>query len=221
MKQVIITNELAEILPDFHVGVLSFEATPQKNEEGSELDQYLQKLVREIKSKYELPDVLKIPNILAARNGYKALGKDPSRYRLAVESLYRRMVKGNSLYRINDIVDIGNALSIETMRSTAVLDEDQIVGDTITIRVGRDEPYEGIGRGPINVENMPLYCDEVGPFGSPTSDTMRTAITDHTKKVCVLIISFNGYTNLLEDIHLAKDLYQRFSNAQHFTYDIF
>lgn len=221
MKTIVISQELAAILPDFHVGVLSFQATPQPYIEGSPLDTYLKKLQSSIQQQYQLADVLKIPNILAGRNAYKALGKDPSRYRLAVESLYRRIVKGNPLYRINDIVDIGNVLSLQTMRSTAVLDEDQIVGETITIRIGRQEPYEGIGRGPLNVENMPLYCDEVGPFGSPTSDTQRTAITDNTTKVLVLIISFNGYTNLEEDLQLAKILYERYSNAQNFTWGIF
>jgi DNA/RNA-binding domain of Phe-tRNA-synthetase-like protein len=212
-----IDSELKQKCPGFQVGVLQFEASPAFV---PELDQKIQSLEEAIQKKYELADVLKIPNIAAAREGYKALGKDPSRYRLAVESLYRRIVKGNSLYRINNLVDLGNVLSLETMRSIAVLDQDQIVGDTITIRIGRDEPYEGIGRGNLNIENIPVYCDEVGPFGSPTSDTERTMITERTKNVLLFIISFNGYNKILEDIELTKDLYTRYSQAKNFSYEL-
>ena len=84
------------------------------------------------------------------------------------------------LYYVNNAVDIGNILSAQTQRSVAVLDEDKIEGD-ILIRIGKDEPYEGIGRGNINIENIPVYCDEVGPFGTPTSDTPRTRITKRQK----------------------------------------
>lgn len=212
MKQIIIDEKLKAILPDFQMGVLYFEATPS---ESDGLGSLITELEDTIEAAYELPDVLKIPNILAARNGYKALGKDPSRYRLAVESLFRRIVKGNKLYRINNLVDIGNVLSLKTMRSTAVLDLDRIEGD-ITIRIGRDEPYEGIGRGDINVENIPVYCDRVGPFGSTTSDTERTMIREDTKRICLFIISFNGHTNLKEDLELAMELYTNHSNAKGF-----
>ena len=64
-----------------------------------------------IKEEYSLEEVLNIPLIKEARDSYKKLGKDPSRYRLAVESLYRRLVKGYGLYRINNVVDAGNILS--------------------------------------------------------------------------------------------------------------
>lgn len=218
MKRIKIDQELKDKLPDFHVGVLSFEATPKAS---TELDPYLKELEMDLQSRYTLEDVRAIPNIEAARQGYKMLGKDPSRYRLAVESLYRRIVKGNPLYRINTLVDLGNILSLKAMRSTAVLDEEKIEGDTIHIRIGRDEPYEGIGRGTINVENIPVYCDTKGPFGSTTSDTERTAINSETKRVCVLIISFNGHTNLLEDLLFAKEIFMKFANAVNFSQEIF
>src|SRR5690554_4846721 len=188
MIKINIDEKLKEKIPLFTVGVLSFTCKVNKT---NTLDRMIDLLQDEVKRKYELRDVLKIPHILEARNGYKKLGKDPSRYRLAVESLFRRIVKGNLLYRINDVVDIGNILSLKTMRSVAVLDKDKIKGDVI-IRIGRDEPYEGIGRGKINIENIPVYCDEMGPFGTPTSDTERTMITTATTAVLVFIISFDS-----------------------------
>lgn len=208
---------LKQALPDFRVGVMSFYADVFQNED---LIAYIRKLESEIQQKYTLADCLTIPNILAGRNGYKTLGKDPSRYRLAVESLYRRIVKGNPLYNINNVVDLGNVLSLLTQRSIAVLDYDKIVGDEILIRIGRDEPYEGIGRGSLNIENIPVYCDQMGPFGSPTSDTERTMITEQSKHILLFIISFNGEHNIQEDMNLAMDLYQKYANGREFSYRI-
>lgn len=212
MIKIRIDDKLRNILPQFTVGVVSFTCKVNKTDK---LDSFIEKLQEEVRNKYILTDVLKIPQILAARNGYKKLGKDPSRYRLAVESLFRRIVKGNYLYRINDVVDIGNILSLKTKRSVAVLDQDKIIGDVL-IRVGQDEPYEGIGRGKINIENIPAYCDEIGPFGTPTSDTERTMITDSTKNVLVFIISFEGNSHLEEDINLCVSLYKEYAEGDNF-----
>ena len=152
------------------------------------------------------------PLIKEGRDGYKKLKKDPSRYRLACESLLRRLVKGNKLYRINNLVDVGNILSIEAKRSVAVLDCDKIVND-IYIRLGTsDDIYEGIGRGIINVENIPLYEDNIGPFGSTTSDTLRTSVTLETKKVLLFVVCFSEM-NINEHKALAIDLFKKYCNA--------
>ncbi|MGL4337563.1 MAG: B3/B4 domain-containing protein, partial [Turicibacter sp.] len=146
-------------------------------------------------------------------------GKDPSRYRLATESLLRRLIKGNGLYFVNNAVDLGNILSAQTQRSVAVLDADQVQGDVL-IRIAGDEPYEGIGRGAINIENIPVYCDDISPFGSPTSDTLRTAITDQTTKVLLFIISFDGVQGLIEDAKKAEALYTKYANGMNFSMEI-
>ena len=182
-----IDKSILERLPDFSIIAYSMDVVYQSSDivEGL-ISSYETKIMEE----YSLEDVLDIPLIKEARDSYKKLGKDPSRYRLACESLLRRLVKGNKLYRINNLVDLGNILSIDAKRSVAVLDYDKIIGDVI-IRIGRsDDVYEGIGRGIINIENIPLYEDEVGPFGSTTSDTPRTMVTENTKKILLFIVCF-------------------------------
>lgn len=216
MKRIEISAELTSVLPNFKIGAMSFICEVKKSDGINELINDIQNNIR---NKYSLSDVLEIPNIKSARNGYKALGKDPSRYRLAVESLFRRIVKGNDLYRINDAVDLGNVLSLLSERSIAVLDEDRINGD-ILIRIGKQEPYEGIGRGQINIENIPVYSDDIGPFGSPTSDTERTMITSNTKNVLVFIISFNGNYNLQDNINQCISLYEKYTGAHNFITQI-
>lgn len=204
-----IRKELKEQLP--HFGVIAFSMNV--NVENSDIiKEAIAKKEKEILEKYTLEDVLKIPLIKEARDAYKALGKDPSRYRLACESLLRRLVKGQGLYLINNVVDAGNLLSIGLFRSTAILDLDKIVGD-VYIRLGTEEDeYYGIGRGLINVSNIPLYCDEISPFGSPTSDTERTMITPSTKNILVMAICFSENREGVAQTTI--DMFKTYASAQ-------
>lgn len=217
MKQIKIDETLKAKCPDFCLAVMTFDV--EVNASCESLKAEIAQLEMDVMAQLSLDNLLKQPRILAARQGYKTLGKDPSRYRLATESLLRRLIKGNGLYFVNNAVDLGNILSAQTQRSVAVLDGDQVKGDVL-IRIAGDEPYEGIGRGAINIENIPVYCDEVGPFGSPTSDTLRTAITDHTKKVLLFIISFDGVQGLIEDAQKAEQLYTKYANGVNFSMEI-
>lgn len=216
LKNITIERMLKEKIPNYCCGVLSFEIVVA--ESNDELKNEMDAVAASVKS-LTLESLLKTPRIHAARSGYKALGKDPSRYRLATESLLRRLIKGNALYFVNNAVDIGNVLSIKTQRSVAVLDESQIKGE-IFIRIGGDEHYEGIGRGVINVKNIPVYCDDIGPFGSPTSDTLRTAVKESTAKILLFIMSFDGTDGLKDDIYLAKELFKQFAGVDNFEWKI-
>ena len=217
MKQIRLDSQLKEKVPGYCVAVMSFDMSVMPTQES--LKEEMNRLEQDIMQQLTLETLLKEPRIAAARAGYKALGKDPSRYRLSCEALLRRLIKGNGLYFVNNAVDIGNVLSARTQRSVAVLDEDKIQGDVL-IRIGQDEPYEGIGRGAINIENIPVYCDELGPFGTPTSDTPRTRITETTKTILLFITSFNGTDGLLQDVELAKDLFTRFGEIKNFSLEI-
>ncbi len=217
MRKVTVSKNLKEKVPGYCLAVLSFDIKIELTSDA--LKEEMTNLEREVQQTLTLENLLKQPRIEAARGGYRSLGKDPSRYRLATEALLRRLIKGNGLYHINNAVDIGNILSVRTQRSVAVLDEDKIMGD-ILIRIGEDEPYEGIGRGNINIKNIPVYCDKKGPFGTPTSDTPRTRITENTHKILLFITSFNGTEGLLTDVELAKELFSRFSVSSNFSVEI-
>lgn len=98
-----------------------------------------------------------IPSIAATRRVYRACGKDPSRYRPAAEALIRRMLKGKELYQIDTLVDLINVASIAYGYSIGGFDADKFIGDTLRLGVGREgEPYEGIGRGMINIAGLRL-----------------------------------------------------------------
>ena len=211
-KKITITKEILDKLPEFNMFAYKFEMDVCESDEKirekiNELDEFYQKK--------SLEEVINLECIKEGRDAYKLLGKDPSRYRIACESLLRRLSKGNGLYYINNAVDLGNVLSIELNRSTAVLDYDKVIGD-VRIRRGKEtDIYEGIGRGIINVTNIPLYCDEVSPFGSPTSDTLRTSVDENSKNILLFVICFSE-KYIDECKKEAYTLYKTLGNARYF-----
>lgn len=211
--KVFIDPSISRVLPDFTVIAMTMDI---KLADSSVIKDLVAQYEKQIREEYSLSDILNIPLIKEGRDGYKKLGKDPSRYRLACESLLRRLVKGRGLYLINNVVDAGNILSIEAKRSVAVLDYDKIVGDVL-IRLGTEEDeFVGIGRGPLNVSNIPVYVDEVGPFGSTTSDTHRTMITEETKRILLFIICFSS-SFIEKHKSFAISLFEKYGYAQNIT----
>ena len=210
-----ISNDLKNLLPNFSVIAyeIDFESDFDAMNKSKEVDDYLEKLYTLVSSKYNYDEITKIPKLKQTRDGYKKMGKDPSHTRPACEALLRRVVKGNNLYRLGDVIDLGNILSIETLRSVCVVDKDRLVNDVV-IRLGtKEDIYEGINRGLINVINIPVYTDNVGPFGCPTSDTLRTCVTNTTKKVLVMIICFDEIEKEVDEQKLIS-LYQTFTKIK-------
>ena len=210
-----ISNDLKNLLPNFSVIAyeIDFESDFDAMNKSIEVDDYLEKLYTLVSSKYNYDEITKIPKLKQTRDGYKKMGKDPSHTRPACEALLRRVVKGNNLYRLGDVIDLGNILSIETLRSVCVVDKERLVNDVV-IRLGtKEDIYEGINRGLINVTNIPVYTDEIGPFGCPTSDTLRTCVTSSTKSILVMIICFDEIEKDVDEQKLIS-LYQTFTKIK-------
>lgn len=157
--------------------------------------------------------VLESPAILATRQAYKALGKDPARYRGSAEALLRRVISGKGLPRIHAVVDVINLVSVEYRLSVGLYDAAHLAGD-IVFRPGRPgETYKGIGKYDLNLEGMPLFSDEHGPHGSPTSDSERTMVTRETTNVLAVVVSFGGRTGLDAAAGRMKELLERYAAA--------
>jgi DNA/RNA-binding domain of Phe-tRNA-synthetase-like protein len=140
--------------------------------------------------------LLDSPKIVATRAAYKTLGKDPARYRGSAEALLRRILAGKGFPQINTVVDIINLVSLESRLPIGLYDLAHVHGD-IVFRAGRPgETYKGIGKYDLNLEGLPVFCDEAGPHGSPTSDSERTMVTSSTQKILAILISFGGADGL-------------------------
>ena len=152
--------------------------------------------------------------IVATRDAYKACGKDPSRYRPSAEALRRRLLRGLELYQIDTLVDLINLVSLRTGYSIGGFDADKIVGTELCLGVGRhEEPFEGIGRGVLNIEFMPVIRDAVGGIGTPTSDHERTKMDVGTTHILAIINGYSGSEGLQEAAEMTVDLLQCYASA--------
>ena len=167
-----------------------------------------------VKAACRLEEVNKWAPIKATRTAYKRLGKDPNRYRPSAEALRRRILRELPLYRIDTLVDLINLVSIRTGYSIGGFDADKIEG-ALTLGVGREgERYEGIGRGLLNIAGLPVYRDQVGGIGTPTSDEERTKISLETTSLLMIINGYSGSEGLKEAGDYALNLLRRYASAE-------
>lgn len=206
-----IADELKQKLPLFSIiayvmklsdGVIATEKT-------MDVTNYLTTFSKERMNNYPQEEICQIEKIKETRDAYKKLGKDPSHTRPSCEALLRRVNNGKGLYQLGDAIDLGNVLSVETMRSVCVVDLDKIVGDVLIREGSPTEEYYGIGRGKINVGQIPVYVDEVSSFGCVTSDTLRTMVTSQTRNLLVMILCFSK-NDLEKDESRLKEIYTMF-----------
>lgn len=195
------------------LGCIFYSALVTENSD--ELWEYINsEIIDKIQRTLTLKNLTEQINIKTTRQAYRALGKDPSRYRVSSEALIRRILQGKGLYKINSVVDTNNLISIKTGYSVGSFDLENLQGD-ITFRRGKTgENYHGIGRDEINIENLPVFADKLGAFGSPTRDSTRAMITEKSKNIMTVLISFNGKENLENSIELAKVYLTKYANAK-------
>lgn len=189
--KIIVSKEIEQVCPEF-VGAC-VEAQVRNTSYHAELWDEISRLGDKCRQELTTESLKELPSIAAARRVYKACGKDPSRYRPASEQLIRRMLQGKELYQIDTLVDLVNVASIAYGYSIGGFDADKFVGDTLTLGIGREgEPYDGIGRGMLNIAGLPVYRDAQGGVGTPTSDNERTKMTLETTHLVVLVNGYDG-----------------------------
>lgn len=125
----------------------------------------------------------------AVRTMYKRVGIDPTKTRPSSEALLRRVRKGDTLPRINSMVDVCNWCSFEFQLPYGLYDAAQIHGD-VTLRIGREgESYPGIRKDDVHVGGRIALVDTRGPFGNPTSDSARTMVTTATTRALLVVFA--------------------------------
>lgn len=205
-------SDLAKTLfKDYCAGVITASVT--NSAFNGSLWQEIDDLTEKIRNTYSVVDIKLLPTIHATRNAYKTAGKDPNRYRPSAEALMRRVINGNDLYKISTLVDLINLVSLKTGYSIGGFDNDKIVG-TPTLGVGEEEEkFEGIGRGLLNIAGLPVYRDEMGGIGTPTSDEVRTSITLDTQNIFIIINAYSGIEGLQETIDYTVELLKKYADA--------
>ncbi len=205
-----VSEEIRNACPAFR-GV-AIDATVSNSPYSAELWEEIGCFVAEYRARYTTESIKQMATIQATREAYKRCGKDPSRYRPSGEALCRRILKGMELYQIDTVVDLINLESIASGYSIGGFDADKIAGDTLVLGIGkRDEPYEGIGRGPLNIEGMPVYRDRLGGIGTPTSDNERTKLSLGSTHLLAVINGYSGEAGLMESAARLQGLLRKYA----------
>jgi DNA/RNA-binding domain of Phe-tRNA-synthetase-like protein len=124
-----------------------------------------------------------VGDVGAARALYRRFGIDPTRVRPSSEALLRRIKKGEPFPRINSLVDVANAMSVQLQVPVGLYDLEKVSGGELVVRLGKEgESYTGIGKERVNVAGRICVADATGPCGNPTSDSARTMITTETER---------------------------------------
>ncbi|MFB6318554.1 B3/4 domain-containing protein [Saccharicrinis sp. FJH54] len=206
-------KEIRNAVPDLMLG--DIVCAVKNTEFNPELWNEIQDYASELRTRLRIEDVKNIPSIHATRFAYKACGKDPNRYRPSAEQLHRRILQGKDLYQISTLVDLINMVSLKTGYSIGGFDYDSVAGK-LQYGIGMpNEKYEGIGRGELNIEGLPVLRDELGGIGTPTSDEMRTRIRIDSRYLLMNINAFDGDSEKLKNaVDLSVSLLEKYVSAE-------
>ncbi len=217
-KNISISHKIRNICPNIQLGVLQAKVTFNKDNPG--LNATMETVAKRLSEEMTREDISKNLVIADSRLAYKSCGKDPARYRLSAEAMLRRVVAGKGLYRINNVVDTLNLVSIQTGYSIGGYDTDKIDGDIVLDIAMEGTPFDAIGRGTLNITNLPVLCDNQGAFGTPTSDSTRTMVDENIKDFLMVFYNFGGLDNLNEVLQMTKSAYVDYCSAQDFQIQI-
>lgn len=212
MFHITVSEEIKNRCPEYRGAAVYAEVNNTPFSEG--LWQEIDSFTAELRTTETTESIKQQPIIAATREAYKRCGKDPSRYRPSAEALRRRLMRGLELYRIDTLVDLINLVSLRTGHSIGGFDADKIQGEQLELGIGKaDESFEGIGRGPLNIEGLPVYRDALGGIGTPTSDHERTKMDVQTRHILAIINGYNGEEGLQEAAEMTQDLLRKYAGA--------
>jgi DNA/RNA-binding domain of Phe-tRNA-synthetase-like protein len=212
MIDISIYEELKKVCPKITLGCIEASVTVENSSDGllKDIDDYCNVLNEEI----NIENLSELPQIKDGRDVYKKLGKAPSKYRLSSEALIRRVLQGKGLYRINNIVDINNLISLKSKFPVGSYNIDHL-HSPISLMIGKEgEQYKGIGKDLLNISNLPILTDSIGSFGSPTSDSERAMITSDVNKILICIYSFSGKADVEIQLKYGSKLIERYANGK-------
>ena len=144
-----------------------------------------------------------IEGLAPARRLYRAFGIDPTSTRPSSEALLRRILQGKPFPSVNSAVDVCNLCSTSFLLPIGLYDAAKIQGDVNLRRGEPGESYSGIRKDAVNVAGRPVLVDASGPFGNPTSDSLRTCVTEETASLFMVIFAPAGYAKAMLDADVA------------------
>jgi DNA/RNA-binding domain of Phe-tRNA-synthetase-like protein len=149
----------------------------------------MNRLAEELRERWAGRAPAEIEPLRPARELYRAFGIDPTKTRPSSEALLRRVLRGESLPRILNAVDVCNLLSARFLLPMGLYDAAKIDGEVLLRRGATGESYAGIRKDDVHLDGRPVLVDRRGPFGNPTSDSLRTSVDSSTRVLTLVIFA--------------------------------
>lgn len=108
----IIEPAVFEKLPTACFGVVAAKGV-DNSRRYEKIDALLDAGIALAESRFSGKKVTEEPDILPYRAAFQALGINPNKYMCSIEALFTRIAKGKGMPRINPLVDLNNALSLQ------------------------------------------------------------------------------------------------------------
>lgn len=156
-----IKSEILEKYPQAEVGWLVSDVLPLPSD--PLVEQWKAALAGEVASLgLTLENLSSHPDVTRWRQVFGSMGVKPSKYRCSLEALLRRVLKENSLWTVNSVVDLYNCVSVRTLLPMGAFDLDKVSGN-LSLRFGRTgETFSPLGKGEVEaiVPGHVVYADE-------------------------------------------------------------
>lgn len=138
-RKFIIDERIFEMFPELNVGVVVCNNIENHGIVEGVIG-FIREREEEIRENFQAETLSQNPKINSWREAYRAFGAKPKKYNNSVESLFRRILKGEGVRHINKTVDIYNFLSLKYIVPVGGEDLDKIQGDVQLTIAGENEP---------------------------------------------------------------------------------
>lgn len=206
MKQLIIDEKLFNIFPSATIGVLRLSNV--NNTKSEEAEFFLREGEQFARKHHSDKALLDLPEMKAWREAYKTLGVKKGN-RVSMESLIKRVIKGNDLPIINPLVDIYNSISLRHVFPCGGEDLRATKGNIHLTFANGDETFYQIGSDtsePPEIDEV-VYKDDLGCLCRRWNwrEADRTKLTEETTDAILVVESLSS--ERIDDMNQAlKDL---------------
>ncbi|MCF2137041.1 MAG: hypothetical protein K9W43_07310 [Candidatus Thorarchaeota archaeon] len=155
-----------------------------------EFEEYERTIFNKIRSRWTLEDLATDTVFRSYRDLYWTFGMDPTKQRVSSEALVRRILNGNNLWRISDVVDVINLASAYHAIPIGLIDEDTIDGTLVVRTAKRGEIFRRIGGKELTCRGREIVLadqSKIVCFGYATHDSDHTKVSPRSKRVLVLL----------------------------------
>ena len=141
-----IQKELFDLLPDLTIGMARVMGVDNSHS-FKEIDHLLIQAVEELKKNFVVDKAQDHPRIKPWRTAFSKLGISGSKFPSSIESMARRILKGDPFPKINPLVDLYNSISLKYLVPMGGHDLDTLQGN-ISLRFAEGwEPFTPMGGG--------------------------------------------------------------------------